>query len=128
MPIHNTPGSFALELQSLDPPKKPLPLTPPEFYRVSVLEYENKMLKRDNGELQAQVQLLSRQVQHYQQVSEAARVFVKTTSASVRRLQDATTRMKEVEAVAKKEWDKFCEEEQVSRNERESHLEEGRFI
>jgi len=117
-----------LDLKPLNPLKKPLPLTPHEFYRVSVLEYENKMLRMNNSELQAQVQVLAHQVQHHQQVAEAARAYVKTTSASIRRMQDATNRMNGVEIAARKGWNEFCAKEEILTQVKVVDIVEQQFI
>ncbi|PMD22678.1 hypothetical protein NA56DRAFT_747922 [Hyaloscypha hepaticicola] len=95
-----------LEVKPLDITQKKLPPTP-KTNRISVLEDQIEMLKRENQSLRDQVDIWVHQVARDRQVAEASKNLAKEALSSSRQTQAAVVNMKRIEREANKEWEAY---------------------
>ena len=71
--------------------------------KVTALEYNNEMLRRENQSLRGQLDIWAHQIKRYHKVADGAKAMAKETALSIRHLQDTNFTMRRVEREAEKE-------------------------
>jgi hypothetical protein len=95
-----------LEVKPLNLEQKELPPTP-KTTRISILEDQVEMLRRENQSLRDQIDIWGHQINRDRRVVEASKNLAKEALESTRRIQTAVVNMKRVEREANKAWEAY---------------------